>query len=95
MLFYYINLLLAMHLIKGLTPHKNMLKFVKNARYFKKIGNPIGKNMKYLHKTILEIKSLVLSKYIKKTFNKHLGLEEGNCALMFCKPWVSCTFILS
>jgi hypothetical protein len=61
--------------IKGLTPHKDMLKFVKNAGYLKKIKNPIGKNMKYLHKIILEIKFFVLSKYIKKTFNKYLGLE--------------------
>jgi hypothetical protein len=64
MFFYYTNSLLAMPSIKGLTPHKDMLKFVKNARYLKKIENPIGKNMKNLHKTILEIKFLVLSKYI-------------------------------
>jgi hypothetical protein len=66
MFFYYTNLFLAMPSIKGLTPHKDKLKFVKNAIYLKKIVNPIGKNMEYLHKTILEIKFLCCSNILKK-----------------------------
>jgi hypothetical protein len=43
MFFYYINSFLTIPSIERLTPHKDMLKFVKNAIYLKKIENPIGK----------------------------------------------------
>jgi hypothetical protein len=44
MLFYYTNLFLEMPSTEGFSPHKDMLKFVKNARYLKKTKHPTKKH---------------------------------------------------